>query len=83
MEELIFAILGLAVVIILSAYLTCGALFKNFGEKHFDLMQRYFPSFLIWPRGKKSYVRSYKIMMPAFLILGIIGILWLLCGLKK
>lgn len=65
-------ILVLAIIILI--YVAYGAFYRNFGEKHFDLITRYFPQFMIWPKTQDVYVRLFKSGVLIFLFICIITI---------
>jgi hypothetical protein len=53
----------LILVIILLLYLTYGVFYRDFGTKHFNLVKRYFPNFLVWPKTEKVYIILFKIII--------------------
>ena len=61
-----------SITIILLAYLIYGVYKKDFAKKNLDMINRYFPSFLIWPKDPKKYEILCKIVFPLFFVIFVI-----------
>ena len=53
-------------------------LFKEYAEKHHEILKKYFPSYMIWPKKIESYVLTYQITVVVFLLLIVAGIIYVL-----
>jgi len=41
---------------------------KDYAEKHHELLKRYFPSYMIWPKKRENYVRIYQLTVSIIII---------------
>ncbi len=58
-----------SITIIFLAYIIYGVYKKDFVKKNLDMINRYFPSFLIWPKDPKKHEMLCKIMLPLFFVI--------------
>ncbi len=52
--------------------------FKKYAEKHHELLKKYFPSYMIWPKKRESYALTYQITVVVVLFLIVAGIIYVL-----
>jgi hypothetical protein len=64
MGKITILLIGL---VIITLYLLYGMLFKDFAGKHYDLLKKYFPAFIVWPKKRERYVVLYKIVIVVIL----------------
>jgi hypothetical protein len=66
--ERLFALISL----IICARMTYAFYRLDFAKKHYDLTNRLFPSFMVWPKDYKTYLMLGKIVLPLATIISLI-----------
>jgi len=61
MREKVYLIILIIITIFIDIIGIYYSFYTNWPKKHFEMVNKWFPKFLIWPKNERTYILLFKV----------------------